>query len=255
MKIKTWIKYEEAYLPTPRCRKLRYREHEEFVDIVLTEVPFAELRKAFEDKSYGGKGLIYSYNDRLWTAATIRDICGGGAQPGKYTTPLEAMKWWNENSSMFFSSRYTWHPNRTDMIGMANAEMNNYLLVDGELYVCTDEPRYCIYTFGLGHNHGGTSLSVDYRYNENISAKRYFSALDGQKAVEEANKIAAARGDTDYVGKFTAEIVVYQPECVTCNPAKDHGDGSELLNSVEAIITGSENATEAALMCMATTII
>lgn len=29
MKIKTWIKYEESYLP-PRCRKLRYRECEDF---------------------------------------------------------------------------------------------------------------------------------------------------------------------------------------------------------------------------------
>ncbi len=255
MKIKTWIKYEEAYLPTPRCRKYRYRECEEYVDIELAEVPFAVLRKAFEDNSYGGKGLIYSYNNRLWTAATIRDICGGGTNPERYTTPLEAVKWWNENGSMFFSSRYTGHPGRKDMINMAYADLDNYLLVDGELYVCTDEPRYCIYTFGLGHNHGGTSLSVDYCYNPNISHKRYFSALDGEKAVIEANRIAAAREDTKDIGKFAANIVVYLPECVTCDPVKDHGDGNELHNSFDAIITGSESTVEAALLCMATTMV
>lgn len=37
MKIKTWIKYEEGYLP-PRCRKLRYRECEEYVNVNLKEV-------------------------------------------------------------------------------------------------------------------------------------------------------------------------------------------------------------------------
>ena len=64
--------------------------------------------------------------------------------------------------------------------------MRRYLLVDGELYHCTSEPRYCIYTFGLGHNHGGTALSVDYRYNPNISKNRYFSALQGVEAVAES---------------------------------------------------------------------
>ena len=37
MNIKTWIKYEESYLP-PRCRKLRYRECEDHIDVKLREV-------------------------------------------------------------------------------------------------------------------------------------------------------------------------------------------------------------------------
>lgn len=36
MKIKTWIKYEESYIP-PRCRKPRYNECEEYVNINLSE--------------------------------------------------------------------------------------------------------------------------------------------------------------------------------------------------------------------------
>ena len=36
MKIKTWIKYEESYLP-PKCRKLRYNECEEHVGVNLKE--------------------------------------------------------------------------------------------------------------------------------------------------------------------------------------------------------------------------
>lgn len=43
MKIKTLIKYEESYLP-PRCRKLRYRECEEYVNIHLPETTIVERR-------------------------------------------------------------------------------------------------------------------------------------------------------------------------------------------------------------------
>lgn len=38
MKIKTWIKYEESYIP-PRCRKPHYNECEEYVNINLSETP------------------------------------------------------------------------------------------------------------------------------------------------------------------------------------------------------------------------
>lgn len=67
MKIKTWIKYYEGYLP-PRCRKLRYRECEDYVDITLAEATLTDMSLAFEDNSYEGKGKIYYYDGRLWAA-------------------------------------------------------------------------------------------------------------------------------------------------------------------------------------------
>lgn len=249
MEIKTWVKYEEKYLPTPRCRKFRYRTCETYVSVELAETTMTALQKAFEDKSYLGAGLIYLFHDRLWRVAELRDICGSN-DTERYATPLEAVKWWNLNGSLYFSSRYPQYPGLEEMTAKAAEDMRKYLLVDDTLFVEVAEPRYCIYTFGLGHNHGGTSLSVNYRYNENISYKRYFSALDGDKAVAEANRIAAARGDTDYVGKFTPDITVYLPECVTVDPVKDHGEGSELLNTFEALISGSSDSTEAALLCV-----
>lgn len=253
MKIKTWIKYEESYLP-PRCRKLRYRECEEYINVNLREVPMDELKLAFEDNSYSGKGKIYLYRGKLWCKEKMYH---GAAEYG-CKTALEWLIFCNENCSTFFkfaSDRVCSgeDTSREAVVKLARNSMIGYILVDGELYVQTAEPRYCIYTFGLGHNHGGTSLSVDYRYNSNISNERYFSALDGQKAVEEANRIAAARGDTNYVGKFEPEIIVYMPECVTISPAKEHGNGYEFINSIESIINCSDSAAEAGLLCIATT--
>ena len=72
MKIRTWIKYEESYVP-PRCRKLRYKECEEYVQINLPETTMDSLQLAFEDTSFFGAGKIYLYRGKLWAQAKLRN--------------------------------------------------------------------------------------------------------------------------------------------------------------------------------------
>ena len=251
MQIKTWIKWYESYLP-PRCRKLRYQECEEFVNINLSETTMDNLKLAFEDNSYEGKGKIYSFRNKLWTKAKITDICAS-SDKDRYSTPLEALIYWHEHSSVFFP-RY-WrdgeHPDKKHMIAMARKETNQFLLVDGELYRITSEPRYEIVTFGLGHNHGGTGMFCSYGYNPNIRKDNYFSALQGELAVNRANEIAARRGDTNDVGKFEPFIICYMPELVKVKPSKQHGNGCEFLNTMEDVINASSDTVEAGILCMA----
>ena len=74
MKIRTWIKYEESYLP-PRCRKLRYKECEEHVDINLREIRIEEnyeyrmeniMQKFVKD--YELEGLsAEELQDKIWS--------------------------------------------------------------------------------------------------------------------------------------------------------------------------------------------
>ena len=250
MLIKTWIKYEEGYLP-PRCRKLRYRECEDYINADLQETHLTDMKLAFEDNSYSGKGKIYLYGDKLWSKAKKGCFV---SHPEEYglNTPLEELKHSNEFCSWFFPRdwRDGEHPNKDRMELAVKNYMVEYLLVDGELYQETAEPRYVINTFGLGHNHGGTGMFVDYHYNPNIRNDNYFSALDGKKAVEYANKIAAGRGDTNDVGKFTELIIVHMPELVTVNPKQQHGEGNEFINTMEKMIDGSGTTAEAGLLCM-----
>ena len=239
MKIKTWIKYEEGYLP-PRCRKLRYRECEEYVNANLKEVDFSELQLAFEDNSYSSKGKIYFYRGKLW----YKEEMYYGAVEHGCKTALDWLVWTHENCSSFFKfsfdrEHYGQDTSRAGVMKLIKNKMKNYILVNGELYAVTAEPRYCIYTFGLGHNHGGTALSVNYGYNPNISKECYFSALDGEKAVEKANETAARRGDTNDVGRFKAEIIVHMPELVKVKPKKQHGNGNEFHNMMESVIENS----------------
>lgn len=249
MKIKTWIKYEESYLP-PRCRKLHYSEREEYIDIELAEASKEQLKLAFVVDKYNRDGHIYAYGGKLWRKAVTRDITCDDTR-----TPLSALKHCRKNSSRYFYRNWYNHEgnDKETILEQAQQDMQKYLLVGRTLYIETNEPMYCIYTFGLGHNHGGTSLSVDYYYNCNISHTYYYSALDGDKAVKEAKRIALGRGDTDYVKYIKKKIKVYMPELVTRNPTQEHGDGDEFINSLEQIISNSDTATEAGLLCIAMT--
>lgn len=255
MKIKTWIKYLEGYLP-PRCRKTRYETKEEFYNATLKEAKLSDMELAFEDNSYSGKGKIYSYKGKLWSKVKAPNKNDEYVQDGKYKTALESLIWWNEHGSKFFVPYRFGHgekdSGRTDAIKEVRSYMSKYLLVDGELYGLSSEPMYCIYTFGLGHNHGGTHLSVDYHYNPNIASSAYFNALQGKEAVKEAKKTALNRGDTESVKRITADIVVHKPELVKRSPHKQHkGAGSKLLKDYEEIIEASPNALTAGLLILA----
>lgn len=260
MKIKTWIKYEESYLP-PRCRKLRYRECEDYINVNLKEVDHSELQLAFEDNSYSGKGKIYFYKGKLWTkskmpsSSIVKDLIERGK---KIDTPLDYLIWCHENCSTFFffdwdREHYGKDTSRDAVIKVARKSLKNNILVNGELYERSAEPRYVINTFGLGHNHGGTGMFCEYHYNPNISNDSYFPATDGESAVAYANKVAAGRGDTKDVGKFKPFIKVYMPEIVKVKPNKQHGKGNKFINDIEKIISNSDSAFEAGLLCLCMT--
>lgn len=212
MKIKTWIKFEETYLPK-RCRKLRYRECEDYIFVNLKEVDKKELKLAFEDNSFNGKGKIYFYKGELWHKVNDPKL-----RRNNVITALDYLIYCHENcSTYFFFSRdrekFGLDTTKEGVIKKVKDDMKKYILVNGILYKNTIEPRYEIVTFGCGCNHGGTGLYCSYDYNQNKDGN-YFSAIEGKEAVECANKVATARGDIKDVGKFKPFIVCHIPELV-----------------------------------------
>ena len=257
MKIKFWTKYNVGFLPTPRCRKLRYREEEEYVYAEVKEISKDVLVPAFEI-GY----TIYSYEGRLWREATERDIhCT--SRDRKPMTALDALIYAGVTYSTYFG-KYNGYcgdestrEQRDDVIARLERDMKNYLIVDGVLYTTDSEPMYVIHTFGLGHNHAGigTSLSITGYYNSNISKKCYFNALQYDEAVDVAIKTALGRGDTDSVDYIRSlePIKVFDTKFVTRNPQVEHGDGCAFLNAIESVISSSDSANEAGLLAMAVT--
>ena len=158
MKIKTWIKYTEGYLPSNRHRKLRYKELEEYVNITLREVELKDLTKKYshKDRVSNEEIIYYTYDDdNLYRKATSRDVSAFEIED-----PLENLKYCKLHSSNNFGFKPC--DTRESMIESAYMRMAKYLLVDGELFVRDTKPMYRIYTFGCGNNHAeiGVSLSI-----------------------------------------------------------------------------------------------
>lgn len=212
MEIRTWIKYEESYLPTSCCRKLRYKECEEYINAVLREISLNDMKLAFEDNSFEGAGKIYFYDDKLWKTAR-RNL--SIAKDYGTQSALEDLIWASAHCSSYFSFafdrlEYGKDTSREHTLKLIEKEMKNKLLVDGVLFEVTQEPRYIIMNFGYGQNFN-VGMLVEYgnfhNYGDNC-----FSALDGENAVKYANDMA--KQTSDY-GKFKANIKVYIPKLVT----------------------------------------
>lgn len=145
MKVETWIKYEESYLP-PRCRKLRYCECEDFINVTLKEVNPKELKLAFEDNSYDGKGKIYLYKNKLWAKQKTNPniIESVKERDESVNNELDYLLYCHKHCNTFFYSAFDREckgidTSRMAVIKKARNSMKNIILVNGELYCTTAE--------------------------------------------------------------------------------------------------------------------
>ncbi len=259
MKIDTKIKYEEIYLPSKRHRIPRIREVEETVAVELREVkkedaPVAMVvtdYKTYLDQDGNGKfGLrdsaFLAIDEQLYSEK--RDM-GGGLDRGSYS--FDQFLRDIERSG---DCRHAWNASKRskeDMLQSVEDFVNSHVMIDGVIYQETNEPRYVVLTFGLGHNHGGTGLFVDMLYNENISKDNYFNALQRDEAIAYATTVATRRGDTKSIEMIDKKnIEVLMPEMVRCDLQMEHGNGDPFLNSLEGLVQGSGSVMEAGLLVM-----
>lgn len=237
MKVDLNFTYSVNEIP-PRCRKPRWVDKSGKTTVVVRELNAGDMKIAFIVKDYNSETIIRAYDDMLYKVA-IRHT-----SEGKEWMTIENLK-----VRLECQARTSWGCKSYDeVIDELQEVANRYVIVGNTVYETVGEPRYCIYTFGLGHNHGGTALSVDYRFNDNISKTRYFDALHYKEAVNVATQIAYGRGDDESVPRLDNGwhyIEVIDPSCVKCDP-NTHGDGNDFINQLENIVENSGSQTEAA---------
>ena len=253
MKLTLPYTYIEDVIP-PRCRKPRPQESKGEITLTLREVTSAEApiaiiqhTEGWRDKKEvpaGAKGrtcddsiwvkfdVVYRwYKGQLYVKDRIQRSC---YQPHEYQTAEQFAK----DPCPYHLDRacYTFLHLKQDARCGLMAWARTLLFIDGERWVRASEPRYVIMTFGLGHNHGGSSLFTDTHYNSNISKDRYYRIDQFEVAMKEFERIALARGDNQSVPSThhdTFKILI--PEAVRCRPAKEAGSGDPFINRVEAI--------------------
>lgn len=215
--------YEEGYIP-PRCKNTRYRETEAICKIYLTCITPDEAPTAFLVKD--GKSIIDCryFKDNVYVrvkASSRRAHAEGWWDFEELKARIEIE---NTRGAIRIGSGY--EHNIENCRKYIHNKYSDYLIIDNygdmEVWVKTGEPRYVVMTFGLGNNHGSTNYFVEFGYNENLSKKAYFNALQHEEAKKFALKIAWGRGDTESVPRIKEGPVidVWIPEAVKIKPNK-----------------------------------
>lgn len=299
IKFQSKYEYNIEYLPTRRSRKHRKQTLETTTDfevknLLSIEAPVAFKIHDFNDSYAQAQGK--SLSDNLYVVYPVRfykgrfykeyikqnidkkifafvDGTNNIAKEVKHLTyPLmqeEVAETYypdipfNPMKSIKFSELGNMDNRKNEIQKQINKE---FIVVENRLYVETSgfgtgEPRYAIYTFGLGHNHGGTSLSIDFSYNGNISKNRYFRADEYEQAIAKVIDIALNRGDTesvkmikkDHESKRSNYIEIIDSSAVQLHPSEEAGDGDPFMNEIESLINGSPDTLTAGLGVIAAT--
>ena len=222
-----------ASVVKPRKRKPEWVAISDIAEINILRVPdVSALSPAFSfDDEIPSETSIYSFAGGLWSKgqggcfSAIKTLIDNNYQGYPYSCPSEDAPFFNCWNSLP-QSRNTWlcdacpaadlmvrswlGDTKQEVQDLMQGIANSLLIVGDELYYAASEPAYYVMTFGLGRNHGGTSLTQDVA-NHPLDDERCFAADDLDNAIQYASKIASDRGDT--------KNLPMKPDCrIICHP-------------------------------------
>lgn len=210
------ITYRPYRIP-PRCRKARpvketFTHEFTIPSVTSAEAPVVALvpdDRGYYDAPVGEDAPLRSHEGRLYTAVTR------GRRPVMAGT--DAFRSTAEHES--------WRDRETEATDEAGRAFKDLLIIDGQVWKTTPEPAYAIVTMGMGGNHGGTYLEIDYagRYS------RQFPLTGYEDAVEAAVAFATKRGDTNTIGiiRKTPRATILDPGAFTIPTEAEKRAGAE----------------------------
>lgn len=188
MKITVNITYMEGYLPTPRSRKLRYKEVTEDIELEIREAELKDLVKKYshiDQCEIDLEHIFYKYKGKLYEKADTLSFHS-----------CEGKDWKDLLRTSFYNQHYYPIEKQTKeyLLKEAKDYFKNHLLVDGVLYLETGRPMYRIWCLGMGNNHGSTHLGIQNwnKWDKSVQVE----AIKRAEVEKEALEIAKRRGDT-----------------------------------------------------------
>ncbi|KSQ21734.1 hypothetical protein APB26_32655 [Pseudomonas aeruginosa] len=229
--IRVLFNYTESVIP-PGCRKPRQvtkPDGEMMVGVPVlddADAPVAiRATGEFLDRELQYQYELRWWNDQLW-APLYFDNSGVprslSAVQGDWQWPelpeVLDLRQGSRNYNHKFDMCFTFgvHPIGDVQLDILHS-VGRHAIIDGRAHRAVPEPRYLVMTFGLGSNHGGTSLMVESHFNRAIHQHRYFGLLEFDAALEEAGNVAKERGDTDSLPMqyFGPKYEVLMPEVIS----------------------------------------
>ena len=200
--------YDEPYLPTPRHRIPHMRRvnasYDRAIPTVTSEQAPVVLRvpvNGYVDEGLGPEFVSLTADLRGYDGRLYEPLAADGSR-----TTYEIGRPVKVGSDHFPTTRTI--PNIFRRLAEAHeaidATFDTYLIIDGRVWVQTTEPRYVVHTYGMGHNHGGTSLAVE-KHGEDGHAH---PATDAAKVITKALAVAEERGDDQSLERIrTTELI------------------------------------------------
>lgn len=222
----------------PRCRKPRpvkevFTHEFRIPSVTSDDAPVVALVP--DDRNYYGAPVgedapLRAHGGLLYTAETR------GRQPVMAGT----------DAFRATASHETWQDSEYAAIDEAGRSFKGILIIDGQVWKTTPEPAYAIVTMGMGGNHGGTYLEIDYagRYD------RKFPLTDYDSAVEAAVAFATKRRDTNTIGiiRKTPKATILDPSAFNIPTEADalasaHAEIRALAKQAREILSGKLTRT------------
>lgn len=238
--VRILFNYTESVTPS-RCRKPRpvtRQDGEMVVGIpVLTgaDAPVAiRATGEFLDRDFQYQYDLRWWNNQLWSPLYF-DNSGvprsHSAAQGDWEWPempeVLDLRQGSRNYNHKFDMCFTFgvHPIGDVQLDILQSA-GRHAIIDGKAFRAVAEPRYLVMTFGLGSNHGGTSLLVESHFDRAIHQNRYFGLLELDAALQAAGKVAEERGDTNslpiqYSGP---KYEVLMPEVITVRHVREEAE-------------------------------
>lgn len=182
--------YESWEIP-PRCRKARavVREATVTIDIPTVTSAQAPVVMRVPTSTWGADARmaeLRGFDGHLFEPMTTERVFD--------TWPLEAPSV-QAGSDQFPLQQRADYAHAPQVTGEARVRegFSGYLIVDGMVWVRSDEPVYEVSTTGLGDDHGGTHLDIRRWTHDELMTH---PATDRDAAVAHALEVASARGNT-----------------------------------------------------------
>jgi len=185
--------YSEDVIP-PRCRKPRRLTYKDTLTIEVREVKLEDTQLAMIESPCLERPDIEIrwFDGRFWA-------CRNHYKNHELYPSID---------SSYSTHDIYWYETRAKRVASITEDLvDNTILIDGQVWkTLPEEPFYSVRTFGMGNNHGGTALFVEF-YGSKDYPTNCFYAEDFDKAIVFAESVAIERGDTKDVPMHAHSIL------------------------------------------------
>lgn len=192
----------------PRCRNARRVEHDASAVVQVPIVTTKDAPVVIEEVN-GEQPIAYRLHDgNLYKLSRLNHADRRAIVAGSDDYPAE------------INERGQWGRSAGDSPNTFATEITERyrhdIVIDDQVWTRAEEPRYVVQTFGLGSNHGGTSLHAADGDHSGIAASSYFRIDQFEQAKAYAVQVAERRGDDKSIERIRKQnpMFAYAPEAL-----------------------------------------